>query len=202
MTNFLYSLPRALLVFILLVAGIAVVVFSNPPHTICDTQAETIRETLKGSVFLDPARPKIKTTGIRYRHDLCWRLNDSGGCYEYFASLRSTIKDLKTVSPRCWTSIGEIKEIKTALHDAVELFIRVAWGAKPPSTFMERFGWLSAADVALYCDIQSVVSEFYGRDGFVAQRETLITSLPGVERMRREDIWSRSLMSVNCDQYR
>ncbi len=201
MADFLNNLPRPLLVFLALAVGILLIILMSPPHSICDIQEETLKETLKGTVFLDESRPKITITGLKYRHDLCWRLNNSGGCYEYFITLRSLIKDLKIISPDCWRRVGRLSEIEEALWAGINLFVRVAWGIQPPRTFAER-AWLSAADLAIFCDLQDMVVRLYGKEALASFREKLMGSLPGVERLRREEIWARSILSLRCAQYR
>ncbi len=201
MDRILSIIPRNMVAFVAIVAGILFLVLSDPPHTLCDSQLEVLRESQKFFLYTDPKQPKIKTTKFERLRDRCKLTNDQGGCYELFLELKKMLYDFNTVSNDCGSSAGSVSEYKRALWESTELLIRLAWGEKPPEAYHSKFGWLDKADMSLYCNLKDKIQSWYGEASWSTFREKMMRELPGAKDMARNLVWDMSLFSENCARY-
>lgn len=201
MDRLLSIIPRNMIAFVAIVAGILFLVLSDPPHTICDSQLEVLRESQKLLLYLDPKQPKIKTTKYERLRDRCKLTNDQGGCYELFHEIRKMLSDFNTVSNDCGSAAGGVAEHRRALWETVELMTRLAWGQKPPEAYYSKFGWLDKADMSLYCGLKERIQSWYGEGSWSTFREKMMRELPGAADVPRNQVWELSLFSENCAKY-
>lgn len=220
MENFINSLPKPVLVFGAISLGIFIFMIYSPPHTVCDTQASSLRESQVGNIFPSTVK-KNKIPPVLAKHkESCQLGNSAGSCYEYFMVLKKVADDVSKASSECTTELFDINEVKAALNDGIEMMVRLAWGVKPPEPGMERFGWLQDADIAIFCRLKGVYIRAKGEPAWVEFRKKVYEKLPGEEvavssdptqvmvearkataLMQEQDIWSRSLFSVRCEGY-
>lgn len=182
--------------------GILVIVLSQPPHSVCDSQMEILRETQRK--FLYKERPKskvLKTSNYQYLHDRCRDNASPGGCYELFQEVKTLLDDLETVTHECAPTAGAITEVKKALWDTEDLLVRLAWGGAPPAAYHAKFGWLDRADVTLFCKLKTRLISTYGEPAWNSFREKLMLDLPGAKDLARNQSWDMSLFSENCARY-
>lgn len=224
MDKFIESLPKPVLVFLVLVVGIVVFMLIDPPHSICDTQATTFREMQTGNLFdrVETVKRQKRTlpATLGRAKQACQAGNSSGSCYEYFTSLREVARGIGNVSPQCMGAVFSINEVTVAINDGVEIMTRLAWGAKPPEVGFDRFGWMQEADMAIFCRLKNVYIRSKGEEAWTALRKAISKKLPGEEIiatgdaamfaaeprkasdiMSEQDIWDRSLFSVRCDNF-
>lgn len=222
MENFINSLPKPVLAVSAIFLGIVLFMLYSPPHSVCDTQAATLRETQAGNLFATQegkAKNTIPPALVRAK-EACQLGNSAGSCYEYFMVLKKVADDVAKGSSECTAQLFEINEVKSALNDGVEMMVRLAWGVKPPEPGLERFGWLQEAEVAIFCRLKGVYIRAKGEDAWVALRQQVAAKLPGedlvpssdpaqfmmeskkaTETLSEQEIWSRSLFSVRCDSF-
>lgn len=206
MDRILTIIPRNMIAFVAIVAGILFIVFISPPHTICDSQIEILQTAQQKFLFPDPKAKKFTsirkpTTKYERLRDSCKLTNDQGGCYEFFFEIRKMLSDLDTVSKECGPTIGGEKPYKDALWETAELIIRFAWGEKPPEAYAAKFGWLDKADMSLFCRLKDKIYAFYGEPSWATFREKMMRELPGAKDLQRNQIWDMSLFSENCAKY-
>jgi hypothetical protein len=194
-------IPKWFLATLIIGGGIAFLVISNPPHTVCESQLEVFHEVQKRFLFLNPKEKAIKTSKYRHLVDQCKITNNPGGCYELFQETKMMLKDAEAVPSDCAPIWGEVAEVKKALWEVEELLIRLAWGEKPPATYYQKFGWLDTADVSLYCQLKSEITKTYGDDAWDQFREKMFKQLSGAEKMSRNEVWDMTLFSENCARY-
>ena len=224
MENFINSLPKPLLVLLVLGGAIAFFITSSPMHTVCDTQLEVLREAQKGNVF--PSVVTVKGTkqrippAITKFKESCQVGNSAGACYQYFTSLRSIAVDIGKASSECTPMMFEVEELKRAMTDGIEVMARIAWGAKPPDEGFARFNWLQDSEVAVFCRLKNIYVRAVDEEGWEVLRRSIYKKLPGevvspqsdpgqpaIEpksasvMMTEQDIWNRSLFSVRCESY-
>src|SRR3989344_2305689 len=108
MENFFNSLPKPVLAVLVIVAALIFFVLNDPPHTVCQVQADNLRESMKGQLF--PATiNKNKIPGILARtQEACQQGNSSGSCLEYFGILRKAARDIQNYSSECKTELVNI----------------------------------------------------------------------------------------------
>ncbi|WP_413585088.1 hypothetical protein [Bdellovibrio sp. HCB274] len=221
MEKFLNSLPKPVLVVGAILIAVIVFMVMEPPHTICDTQEEGLRESLKGQLFSTQFKKNTIPPSIMREKEACQLGNSAGSCYEYFSTLKNVAGAVTKGSSQCAAQLYEVKEVGSALNDGIELMVRLAWGVKPPEpgTF-ERFGWLTESEIATFCRLKSTFVRANGEEAWTALRQKISAKLPGEEVpltaegtvstveprkasavLTEEDIWNRSLFSVRCDNY-
>lgn len=178
------------------------IILSSPPHSVCDSQIDVIKESQKHFLYKDPPKSKVVvTTRYQFQRDRCKSTNSPGGCYELFQGIRTLLQDLATVTSECGSSIGGVKEIKTALWETSELLVRLAWGEKPPSAYHAKFGWLDNADLTLFCKLKARATQMYGESAWNSFREKMMSDLPGTKDLTRNQVWEVVLFSENCARY-
>ena len=195
------SIPRFLLVSLLLVGGTLLVIFFNPPYSICDSQIEVFKTAQTGFLYLNPKEKLSKTAQVELLTDRCKQTNSPGGCYELFLKFKGLLGDLERVPKECSPQVSDVSEVKKALGKQMKLMVELAWGMKPPLSFNEKLGWLDAADLALFCRLKRIFEEFYGKEGLSSFVESMFQGLPGAISMPRERAWEMMLLSTNCTSY-
>ncbi|NJL25126.1 MAG: hypothetical protein HC902_08090 [Calothrix sp. SM1_5_4] len=200
--NWLYTLSKNTLAFVVIAGGILFIIVSSPPHTVCDSQLRVLRESQKRFLYKDPENSKvIKTTTYEYLRDRCKMTNNPGGCYELFQRMKGFLDGIGTLPSECSASAGRVSEYKRALWETSELIVRLAWGEQPPTAYHAKFGWLDTADVALYCRLKYRISQVYGEAAWNDFRERMMRELPGAKDLPRNQVWEMSLFSENCARY-
>lgn len=213
-------IPRSLLVFAVLLGGIALLFVLRKPHSVCENQLELLKEAQAGQIYPRKVKTAQRAPLFPRLMDNCKIGNSPGACYELFTSLRKLLRDLNSASQECQGPLGEEPEIKSALVKGTELVVRLAWGSKPPEPGLTKFGWLETSDLSLYCQLKTMHLRMYGQEGWEEFRQKTQNKLPGeaeliedgncinCESLKKapavlspEEIWVRSLFSLRCDQY-
>ena len=210
----LSQMPKMLVALIALTATVVGLFIFNPPHTICDTQVDTVRENLIGPVF--PAVVKKNTIQplIKNAQQTCKTGHSAGACYDYFSILKMIAKQIDNSSPECRAQVIGISEVQAALKDGVEIMALAAWGPQPPVSPAARFGWLQESELAVFCYIKDVYEKALGEEAWSALRLRVNKKYPGEnatitnldvdgpkasEKMTDNEIWSKSIFSVRCE---
>lgn len=202
MGNWFNGFSKNALAFLAIAAGIIFIIATSPPHTVCDSQIEVIKDSQKHFLYKDPPKSKvIKTTEYQALFERCKASNDPGGCYELFQKIKILLDDLTTLSQECASAGGSIDEVKKALWESIDLIVRLAWGEKPPPAYNAKFNWLDKADVTLFCNLKAKIGYVFGESAYDSFRERLMKDLPGAKDLTRQQVWEMSLFSENCSRY-
>lgn len=201
MDKWLAQFSKNTLAVCAIAGGIIFIILSDPPRSVCDAQVESIKESQKLFLYLDPKKQAIKTTKYQAQRDRCKATNNPGGCYELFQSIRTLLQDFSAVSSECGGAIGGMTEVNRALWETVELLVKLAWGEKPPASYNEKFSWLDAADINLFCKLKARITYVYGEPAWNNFRERMMTELPGAKDLSRNQVWEMTLLSENCARY-
>jgi len=196
----IYSLPKKLLVPLLLAAGVAFVVLQNPPKGVCDVQTENYRADNELFLFLKKGSSSGKQESF-YQTALkeCRQNNSPGGCYSLFSSVHRLIQSFQNVDSKCHAQIAQIKEAREALFLLYSLFVEISWAEGPEHELSNPLAWLSINDVATFCKVQNQIYYFYGETE-VAQLEQK-TFQDIAPNHPPEEIRKFSILSENCSQY-
>ncbi|MEI7972827.1 MAG: hypothetical protein WCH11_00510 [Bdellovibrio sp.] len=217
----LENLPRWFTVSSVLVGGILLIFALKKPHSICKTQMEAFQESQRGNLYPKKVG-KTTVPGLLNRtQEACQLGASAGACFEFFAVLRRTLKDLRNFPDHCGSEILKQPEIHKALSQGVELMVRFAWGESPPKDVASKFSWLESTDLALFCAIRDQWVRLEGKDSWDQLREFISTKLPSepprfesgvcsncqsrppaLTKLGREEVWRLSIFSIRCDQYR
>lgn len=201
MDQFFKSLPKSVLAFLIISAGIAFFIIIDPPHTLCDSQLEVFKKNQQGFLYTNPKNKSEETPRQEKMLNQCKISNSPGGCYEYFLGLKGLLKDVRTVPDECLSELGDLGSFKKTVWEGISLLADLAWGEKPPETYFEKFGWLNTADVSLFCHLKNTAVTIYGREEWKSFREKKMLSHKGAENMDRKTIWEKTMFSVNCSEY-
>lgn len=190
MNKFFESLPKPVLALLALAVGIVFIVFTNKPHTICDSQLEILRESQKGGIFQGKGKRATLNPYLPRQMDNCKIGNSPGACYEMFATYRKLMIDLGNVSSECYAPIFEVAEIRKALLEGVELISQLAWGEEPPEYSEARAGWLETSDLALFCKMRGFVEGSVDEVEYQAFIKKVVTKLPGEKKVLQSGVGS------------
>lgn len=202
MINWLLELPKTLLAILVILAGIFYMIFTDPPHTVCDTQIEMFLESQKGIITSKGSGKSAKSPRLEKLTDTCENANTAGGCYELFHVLGGMLDGLDQVPSQCVSDVGGIGIVKKTILKTTELMIRLAWGEKPPVGYQAKQGWFDTADIGLFCRLQSAIKEYYGKENWDGFRNRVSKDLPGADKLSSDDVLGRSLLSIQCAYYR
>jgi len=201
MDKFLAQFSKNALAVMAITGGIIFIILADPPRSICHAQIEVIKEAQKKFLYPDENSKIAKTTKYQAQRDRCKGSNNPGGCYEFFQNIKALLQDFNAVSNECGSAIGRVSEINKALWEPAELLVRLAWGEKPPPSYHEKFGWLDAADINLFCKLKARLSYVYGEPAWNNFRERMMNELPGAKDLTRNQVWEMALLSENCSRY-
>lgn len=199
--QFIKSLSKTTLAFLAIAGGTIFIILSDPPHTLCDAQMDVFKANQIGFLYVNPKNKSEKTPRAEKLLNQCKISNSPGGCFEYFVKIRELLREAKTVPDECLSTLANLKPFKTAIAEVTTLLVQMAWGEKPPTTYFEKFGWLTASEIALFCELKSATQLMYGQTHWDRLQEKLMSSAPGAASLDRKTMWEMSLFSVNCAQY-
>lgn len=220
MENFINSLPKSVLALLAILLGIGVFMVLNPPHTVCDTQEEALRQSLKGNLFPTEMKKNKIPPSLARAKEACQIGNSAGSCFEYFSLLKDIASEVGKSSSECATQLYAVKEVSSALNDGIELMARLAWGVKPPEPGPERTGWLQEAEFSAFCRLKGIYVRANGEESWNTLRLKIFNKLPGEELpiqnevssspaepkkatavLSELDIFNRSIFSVRCEAF-
>jgi hypothetical protein len=196
--QFLNALPKSTLAVLAIAGGLLLLILFDPPHTVCDVQLALFKDSEKYFLYTVKQKGFSRPPDIREMLELCRTSNSPGGCYELFGKLKQMARDLQNVSQSCSDEAASIPEIRDNLRKATKLIIELAWGEKPPLSYVGRQGWLNLGDVDLFCSLERQYIRFYNKEGWEEFREKAMADLPLAGTMSRSQVWERSIVSWTC----
>ncbi len=223
--NLLNNIPKPLLVISVFVLGIAFIVYTNRPHSICDTQLENFKELEKG--YLYPL--SIKNAGTRAPiYDRAFAScrdgqGSAGACLEYFKILSKMIADLDPIASTCGEFFGENGVIRKSLIEGMRTLILIAWGEELPDKEAKVSGRLDTTELSLFCNLRATWLKYLNKESFESFKDSVVAELPTkkfemkegarvctncetppklLEVMgSREELLKHTLFSINCYSY-
>jgi hypothetical protein len=193
----LVSVPRAILVFLGLIAGVALIVLSDPPKTVCGSQLEVFRTLQTPFMYPDPKQPLIQI-GLKKSVRSCKQGNGPGACLDFYEGLNKFLRDLDTFSSQCTEEISKVEDIKSVLSSGLDLTTKLAWGDRGPASQSDKLNWMDTSHVDWFCRAKKKWIELYGEEDWAEYREKLMSELPNHQALGRNETWKRSLVSLNC----
>ena len=169
MMKSLYKLPRSVLATLLIGLGIAIIVLSDPPHHICDTQIEHFKSKQSKSGDWEKLLKNCRET------------NTPGGCYQMFAHLRRTLTHFYLVSKECIEPLSKQSLVKNKLQEGLEWMTRLAWREEALLNKVDKFNWLGPSDMTLFCNLKDRLIVFYGQKSFSTFEKQLLMNLSQIK---------------------
>jgi hypothetical protein len=170
-----------------LIIGLVAIMYMNPPHTPCQSQIEFYKKSI-GPLF-KPYQEKFK---------FCKEHADPGGCVPFFDVVGRLEVKLREVGSQCQQDLTKDAQTKSFLTNTMEVFVRAAWGSKPPPSFQYRNGWLELSQVVQFCKLRKHLITIYGEDEWLGFINEMLGSLPEAQAIGRTEAWNRSLVSDPC----
>jgi hypothetical protein len=200
--NLLRSLPKGVLAFIAIIVGSILILFNDPPRTVCDVQLDLFKSSEQNFLFESEKNNVKRPADITGLMQTCRNANAPGGCTELFSGFKRLTEDLRNIPSSCAETAGQVSEIKKWAWEGLRLYVEIAWGEKPPENFGSKMSWLNSADMAVFCDLKMRVIEIYGQDKFLEFQEALMKELPQANTLSREQVWELSILSSRCEAFR
>lgn len=200
MMQWFRSLSINTLALMAIVAGLGIIIFSDPPKTACDAELDQFRTELRGFLYVD-SKAFVKEVPYFRMADNCRRGNGPGACLELFAGLRKMLTQSSSISEQCLPQFGALNEVKGSMKRSLDVMVRMAWGSSPPATPNLKAGWFDPSDLNLFCRMKSAVINWYGEPVWTGFQDSYFTELPGAQGLPRSEIWEKSLLSISCGKY-
>jgi hypothetical protein len=190
------QIPKLLLGFIIIVLILLVLVYRDPPTTVCDIQMAELKKRLVKGFFQDDERGQYES-GVMTAFNKCMNTNSPGGCYDIFRRFDYFEKQIQSVPNQCGTDDSALF-VRKALIKALKLMIQIAWGEKPPVNRYNKTSWLDASDIGLFCRLKRQFERLYGEAQWKTFAQSLIPKLPEATTLPRKDQWDLSMFSYSC----
>ncbi len=205
MNNFFQSLSRGTLAALSIGLAIVVILYMDPPHSLCNSEKEQFMSAQENFLNPDPSlkkafKKKAKSTQERL-YFRCKDSQSSGGCLEFFLKLKPFMSDFEVVSGQCRKSMYRQKKVKQVFTQSLTLMALLAWGSEPPSSPQQKYSWLDQADIALFCKLKKLSRMSLSESSWNQQQEKILQQLPGASSLSRQQLWKRSLLSTSCKYY-
>lgn len=207
MDEFLQSLPKPVIVFLVILLGVGTIYLLNPPKTECDIQMEQLKLDM-GGVFL-PKKVKSIVNPSRisaYEND-CRQGNSAGACLDYFSELKKLVLSIEKNNRTCLKEALEISEVHRALQVAMDIMVRIAWDGKKPNTLEEGLNWFTESDRYLFCIMKNLYLKAQGEEAFEAFKTKTLdklqdsTSSDSAMKLSNQDKEPLTLFALPCDNY-
>ncbi len=202
MNQFLLGVPKFVIAIGAILIGFIFIILNDPPKTICDSQIELFKEAQKHFLYSHTEKGISIPAPIKARYEDCQKQPDPGGCFEYFLGLKKLVIDLRQIPAQCNETAAGTPEIRKWLWASLELMAQIAWGGKPPVSYLQRHAWYDASDVSTYCDLKEQVTKIFGKIAFEQWREKLLKTLPNAAGLSREQLWPLTIFSTKCESYK
>jgi hypothetical protein len=178
---------NAVRVGLILIAALMGIIYFNPPHTPCQSQVE---------IYLEGVKPIVKPFAQGMK--LCREHTDPGGCVSFGENLTKLENKYNEVGHQCQPTLKSDASTKDWITQSMEIFVKAAWGSKPPVNYTAKNGWLGLSQIVEYCRLRQHLESIYGTQSWNDFIEDMLRDLPGAQALGRNEAWNRSLISDTC----
>jgi hypothetical protein len=199
----LNRLPKTMLALLVIVVGFVVIVVSDPPRTVCDSQLELFQQ--QQSEFLYGGKDssgKNRPALVKKLYTTCQETNSPGGCFEYFLRLKKLNQDLDLIPKHCSETVAKDSTLKSWLLGSLKIMTEISWGDRGPASFTRKNAWFDASDLSMFCGLKKQALRIYGVETMDQWREGVLANLPEAAKLDHESLYQKSLVSTPCEAYR
>lgn len=193
-------MSQSALVFLGLMGGLIAILIINPLHTACNSQLNELIREHTPFFILDKSVKFQEKTEYQRSFESCQNTNSPGGCLNLFNEVKKLVGALQAVPSDCSSQICRQNAFNQPLWNTIDLIIRIGWGDQPPENVHERSKWLSYSHFLLFCQIKKLLISCHGEEKWKNEQEKILQSLPGADKMTRQNIWRLTLFSTNCQR--
>jgi hypothetical protein len=201
--HLLNTLPKTVIAMVVIAIGFVVIVASDPPRTVCDSQFELFQQQQSEFIYggVD-SEGKTRPPSVNKMYTTCKESNSPGGCFEYFLRLKKLNQDLELVPKQCSETFAANSELNTWVLKSMNLMTQISWGDRGPASVTRKNAWFDASDLSTFCDLKKHATQIYGIEAMDKWREGLLSNLPESEKLDRDSVYQKSLISTPCEAYR
>ncbi|MBC6416159.1 MAG: hypothetical protein GDA46_07255 [Bdellovibrionales bacterium] len=196
----LYKLPKIILAFIFIGGAVFLIIVSEPPHTLCDTQIQNFKQNQKGFIYNNSKDFHKNKSILKRKKKNCEEGNSQGSCHDYFFLLKKILKDLQLISNECKPQIFADTKVKKTFAEALTLMTALAWREEVVLGHLSKINWLTKTDLSLFCQIKSKYLFEYGRNSYKKLEKQIINLIPNNTK-NKSLLLKWSLLSEDCYKY-
>lgn len=196
MLSKLNSIPKPVLVSIILLIGVLAIIVGDPPRDACDAQLDLFFKAQQGKI--SSMRGKVGSLLARTAK-YCTETKTYGGCAEFHNTVRGVLRELQNVTAECTVKVVTNEKIQMILKESMTLMVKSAWGEKLPEPGPNVYGWLTMSEFALFCGLKRLVYEHMDDETWEAWVRSIIAKLPQVNELPFNQSFERSLFSLRCE---
>lgn len=197
--HFLTQLPKNILIMLSLAGGVLLILYADPPVTICRSTKESFVESQRGFLFIKKEATGFKKETLYQRlYKLCKDRKAPGSCYQLFYNTKSLLLNLSVDGISC---IPEIPELKVFLQKNIQLMSAIAWGPAPPASTQLKASWMQESDFNLFCKLVDTYKKAFGEEANNRLAKQSLVLLPGYSSVSAKKAYKLSLFSVDCRKY-
>lgn len=199
MAHFFSTLPKTLIAFVVIAIGFALMVFNDPPKSMCDSQLGLFQQGQAEFIYGRNTLPRPLAPELFVK---CKSANTPGGCFELFQRLKKLSDDLESVSHQCSEAVAVDPALRGRLEASLKLFAKISWGDRGPASGTKKNAWLDSNDLALFCGLKKNSTRLYGVEVTDQWRKDALVALPETEKLDADQLFENSIYSTSCDSYR
>lgn len=184
--------PQWFLALLAIAVTIGVLIYRNPPHSLCQTQKRAYVQAQ--SNFLG---------GGNYDRffERCLKSNSRGACEPYFSGFKEALDDFQVLDSECTGVVAGHPRVRSAFSSFLIQVTLLAWGSEGPESIHVRQSWLGPGHMRVFCRVQSQFRLYYGEQGYKTLKNQVLPKLPNVRKLTNRQITDRSLFSTPCNTY-
>lgn len=197
MEQWLLRTPKLIVALVLGAFFAALMMFLDPPPTICSTQMDVFKESQGAFLYGRGTQRAPLPPEFEVEFEKCAKVASMGGCFELFDGMRRVVREVQPLRSECQVAAARSKELGGALRKSYTLMTHLAWGERVPAS-AERANWFEKSDIHLYCQLDRYLRLGRGDQGMAALQREIMETLPEAATVSSDEVWAKSIMSYNC----
>lgn len=210
------KINKAYLPFLILAVVAIGMFFYDPPHSICEDQLKSYRQSMIGKLYGRRVDKNSIPAKISEAVPRCQQGKSLGSCLDFFDIMNEGLTKLNQFEPECIPGLMEEKQIFDNSKKFFLIVNALAWGEKVPND--NRENWLSQANIFVYCKNKNFLKSVMEPEDFEVLVNRSIQSFPfeklpfdftedseefinnkAINKLSTEEIIAKSLMSIRCE---
>lgn len=213
-----FKLDSKLLPFAVILIGTLFFFFNDPPHSICTTQIESYRKSLRGKIYGYRDQKNIVPPKIKRAVEVCREGKSSGSCIDYFELINAMMLNQNQVENQCLPELYAEKDILDNLKKFFVISSVLAWGEETPKE--SKTNWFSESNILVFCKVKRSLEEQLPKEEYDSLIESILNQFPyeklsfefsetseeyqknkAVLKLERQEVFSKSILSLRCERY-
>lgn len=212
------KLDSKFLPFVVIIVVTALFFLSDPPHSICSTQIESYKKSLKGKIYAYKDQKNIVPPKIKRAVDDCRQGKSSGSCIDYFDLINTMMINQNQVEGQCLQELFSEKDVQDTLKKFFTIASLLAWGDEVPKE--SKTNWFSDSNTLVFCKVKKAFEEQLSKEDYEALVGSILASFPfeklsfdysetseeyqknkAILKMDKAEVFNKSILSLRCERY-